>query len=396
MKKRMQVVTALLIAALLTGCGQINDQLGNPGYEPDHSADTSAPRDPGYESDHPADTSAPQDPGIPAIPAEAKTKEELYELMLAGIAEHQPVISGLGNDRDMLTSVMLYIAADHPELFWFRGRGTREAVMQGDVVVDVTFTPEYCFTEEEAASYQTQLEEATAPVIAHLSGKSDYEKVKGVYEYVIDTITYGGSPRDDCDAVAGLVHHTGVCSAYAASVQYLLQQLGMECMNISGADVEDTFNHAWNAVKVEGEWYYVDATSGDMSTDVGANIILYDYLLITTEQMEREFVTFDGQRAPECTATAWNYHRVEGLYMEKYSYDAFLPLFQSRITAEDGFTIRFGSQAEYDNAMEDLAGANKHLSDAYFKTAGWKNLPESSQLRFLRGAGQYTLRVFFI
>ena len=52
----------------------------------------------------------------------------------------------------------------------------------------------------------------------------------------------------------------GVCAGYAFALQYLLMRAGIQSYYVVGYAGE---NHAWNLAKIDGEWYYVDATWDD-------------------------------------------------------------------------------------------------------------------------------------
>lgn len=398
MRKAALILVSVWIAVLLAGCGSSGTTMPtSSNYEPTVYEPIYSDKFKGSDDSSAAvSDDVVRDGSSMSFESTApKSEEELYELLLEGIRSHRETITGLGNDRELVPSVAFKIWYEHPELFWFQGKGFTSVEYNGDAVADVVYKPQYTYTEAEMNDYQAKLENVCAPVVANLKDKSDYEKVKGVFDYVVDAIDYGGNAGKDCNAAAGLVDHTGVCSAYAASVQYLCQQLGLESQNITGMDKADSFSHAWAAVKVEGEWYYVDATSGDMMMgDLDRTITMYDYLLMTTEQMEREYVILDGQNVPECTATTYNYHVYNDLYLETYSYGEFETRFVRELANSDDFTIRFGSKAEYDRAMSDLIDS-KRIVDAYHTLAGQRQVPDLSKMRFVRGEDQYTLRVLF-
>lgn len=53
-----------------------------------------------------------------------------------------------------------------------------------------------------------------------------------------------------------LIRHEGVCMAYGEALCLLLPKCGIETIYCSGS------NHAWNAVKIDGQWTYTDFTGG--------------------------------------------------------------------------------------------------------------------------------------
>ena len=65
-----------------------------------------------------------------------------------------------------------------------------------------------------------------------------------------------------------LLRGTGVCDSYAAAYMHLLTELGLTCKHISGTG--NGGSHAWNAVKLDGCWYWIDVTWDDPGESVSA------------------------------------------------------------------------------------------------------------------------------
>ena len=92
---------------------------------------------------------------------------------------------------------------------------------------------------------------------------SDYEKVEKIYSYITSTVEYYGTnlteiPRVAYSAYGALKHHRAVCQGYAELAKIMLDLEGIECIYISG-DASDT-PHGWNLVKLNGNYYHIDAT----------------------------------------------------------------------------------------------------------------------------------------
>lgn len=108
---------------------------------------------------------------------------------------------------------------------------------------------------------------------------SDYDKIKRVYKWICDNVEYDYF-YEDGSIYDALIGGKSVCSGYAGAFQVIMDAMGIECyINEGKAAGED---HAWNIVKLDGKYYFVDATWGDTSTE-------YDkYLLFGTDLRDRD------------------------------------------------------------------------------------------------------------
>jgi hypothetical protein len=96
---------------------------------------------------------------------------------------------------------------------------------------------------------------------------SDYDKVLWAYKWVISNVHYDDT-LTHFSAYDGLQTCGTVCSGYAALFCDIADELGIECAFVSGTvGLKEEINHAWNIVKINGEWYCVDPTGGDSNFD---------------------------------------------------------------------------------------------------------------------------------
>ena len=106
--------------------------------------------------------------------------------------------------------------------------------------------------------------------------------------------------------------------------QYLLERLGIECIYVVGT-AQGQEAHAWNIVKCDGEYYHVDATFGDpvflgaeSGEDLPPDIIYYDYLCCTDQEILKDHTPADGFAYPACVSDDLNYYRMNGIYFDAY------------------------------------------------------------------------------
>ncbi|WP_313892641.1 DUF5050 domain-containing protein [Psychrobacillus sp.] len=117
---------------------------------------------------------------------------------------------------------------------------------------------------------------------------SDLEKVKQIHDYLVMTIAYDTRtkdlPKESYGVEGALFNKTAVCDGYTKSMQLLLNKVGVETLFVAGTS--KGVNHSWNLVKVDGEYYHVDATWNDpVPNKPNVN---YNYFLMTNEQLKKD------------------------------------------------------------------------------------------------------------
>lgn len=123
-------------------------------------------------------------------------------------------------------------------------------------------------SKEDVDSYQIQIEKVRDYILSNLEGKTDYEKIKMVHDYLVDSIEYDSSlSKDNIYNIYGaLVSRECVCEGYAKAFQYLMNEVGIDNVIVIGTGTNSnnkTESHAWNYVKLNNNWYAVDVTWDD-------------------------------------------------------------------------------------------------------------------------------------
>ena len=108
-------------------------------------------------------------------------------------------------------------------------------------------------------------------------GPSDLERTRAVFQWVTSNVAYdvagySGSPYADLSAAGILRRRTAVCTGYARLAAALGEAMGLEVEVVhgwskgygyrAGGPIGEAARHAWNAVRIDGEWALMDATWG--------------------------------------------------------------------------------------------------------------------------------------
>lgn len=269
-----------------------------------------------------------------------------------------------GLDENVVDRIFQSVLNDHPELFYVEGYSYTKYT-RGENTVAIEFSGTYSLDLDTALARRQEIEKAAEEFLAVVPNvEDDYEKIKFVYEKLIRETDYNVEAEENQNIYSVFVGHSSVCQGYAKAFQYLMDRMGVECTMVQGKVLETGEGHAWNLVKSNGEYYYVDATWGDVSyqsDDQNLPYISYDYLCVTTEQMERTHALNGMMNMPECTAVADNYYVREGALFLDYDQKQMEELVNRKLEQGDHLiALRCGSGECYEK-MQDVLLTQREL-----------------------------------
>lgn len=320
---------------------------------------------------------------------ENEANKLIYKELYEGFMNQSEEIYLHGNEGTPLWALVEFVLDDYPEIFWcdadtdmtYESRG-----FWGEEYLIVY--PEYPYSKEEVEKRKQEMEAMTEECIeACKEKKSDYEKVKYVYEYIIDTVEYVDDAPDNQNLYSSLVSKKSVCAGYAQGVQYLLERAGVWCNTVGGQalDENDKFGgHAWNIVQCDDEYYYVDATWGDSeenesekSEEKAVEPRDYEYLCCSADELEDTHKADHEEKLPECSSEKLNYYRKNGMYYENLNEEKLMGAMKESIADKERYTtFKFQNEEDYKEALEVLE--EELLDDALQYLAGYYGLSKSN------------------
>lgn len=265
-------------------------------------------------------------------------------------------------DRDVISHVFQCVLNDHPEIFYVDGYTYTEYSL-GDMLKRITFTGTYRYSQEEVLEKQQQIDIYVNQCLAGMPDNADeYMKVRYVYEYLIHHTEYDATVEDNQNICSVFIEGKSVCQGYAKATQYLLNKAGVFATLVLGRVVGGE-GHAWNLVRIDGEYYYVDTTWGDASYQAvsgsypGEKIptINYDYLCVSTELMNLTHEIDNVVDMPECNSMSHNYYVQEELYFTEWDEDQIIKIFREGYEKGNAYvTLKCESYEVYSRLYEEL------------------------------------------
>lgn len=137
-------------------------------------------------------------------------------------------------------------------------------------------------------------------------GMTDLEKETAIYRWLVNNVNYdythqdilAETPRVSYEPYGGLVARSAVCLGYATSFQLLCDLAGVECITVVGACFNSEEHHGWNMVRLDGEWYCVDATWDANGREQLGDGYEWRYFNVTSDEMAKNH-QWDYSNTPE-------------------------------------------------------------------------------------------------
>lgn len=256
--------------------------------------------------------------------------DQIYEALLKQTSEIQ-IDQQTTED---IVSIYQSVLKDHPQIFWVNGLQYREVKKYGTFQYFILY-PTYIMTQEEVEQKNMQLEQLTDTILEPVRlSTSTYEKVKYVYDYIIDHCEYIVGSKHNQNILSVLEYGQSVCAGYAKTAQYLLQKLGIRCAYITGKSLKQGVEHAWNLIEIDGSYVYMDTTWGDPLSNQLYNKT-YAYFMMTLEEVLSLYAP--NEKLPTPLKEEISYYRKENAYFTQYDEEQILTLMKKAINEQQPF-----------------------------------------------------------
>ena len=282
-------------------------------------------------------------------------QQAIYLELRDGVAQSSPEIQLYTDNASEVHNIFRRVLSDYPEFFWVTNAGSTTVYTWSDGRVYTIFKPEYVHTGETKEAMQAEIEEVVETFLASIAPNlTEYELVGAVYEYIIMTTAYNLTASDNQNIYSVFVNRESVCAGFSKAAQLLLTRLGIFATYVTGVAYVPGFSsapipHAWNLVRVYGEYYYLDVTWGSPIFQDGSGLtnrigVLYDYLLVNEEKLFRTHTLADGIVMPPVTSLRHSFFVLNDMFYETHDPGQILEAMNASIlNGEDWVAFQFAT-----------------------------------------------------
>ncbi len=259
-------------------------------------------------------------------------EKEIYNKIVDSIKETQNVINV---EKYNITAeeghlILKKALADHPEFFYVSKYVSTTYKNGADTISSILlYYTDGITVDQFGDNYQlavaadrtnisnqiNEFNEKTQQILKLIPlNTTQLAKEKFIHDYLVKNITYdvkasqptntafGQVISHDWDVYGALIEGSSVCEGYSKAFAYLCHCVGINATTVSG--YSEGMGHMWNAVQIDNEWYFIDATwdDGDFSPDE-PQLKIYSYFNGTTSEFNKTHTIDTELKYPICTAT---------------------------------------------------------------------------------------------
>ena len=215
-----------------------------------------------------------------------KEQQRAYYAMKDGLLKLQDSFAVPMLSQKELSDIYFMIRLDCPEIFYsvtFSYRYYPDSTA-------VEMVPQYLFTKDKIKEHRQAMESRVKKLVRQAVDLDEKEKELFVHDFIVNQVKYDKLKKEYSHEIIGaLGNGVAVCEGMAKAVKLLCDELNIWCIiALSEANPEKgiKYRHAWNVIRIDGQYYHLDATFDNTLSRDGT--VRYDYVNLSDKQIFRD------------------------------------------------------------------------------------------------------------
>lgn len=229
-------------------------------------------------------------------------------------------------DQQYLSDAWMEAVYQNPLILGVKSAG----IADGGKTLMVQYDTDPAAMEEKQKEIAEEVKRVTGEIIT--DDMSELDKELAINQYLCDTAEYDMDALDNAEKnnfetvdeqfndsftpYGVLLNKSGVCASYAGAFKLLADEAGLESIVVTG-NLEGELPHAWNKIKIDGEWQIVDSTNND-------NELIFNALLNLPDKAAGKVLVEDDRYVLDTRIAHYQaptdkmeYYRLQNKYFQK-------------------------------------------------------------------------------
>ena len=333
---------------------------------------------------------------------------DLYNDIEAALRSGKNSFSYRGFDANHAFSVFNYVLNDHPDYYWASGGVSYQGLLgRGEMRLASKATRSKGDDELVLEATRSFLEDLPEAANEYTVAKKVFGEIASRTSYDWDDARLSKNVNLESHSMIGVFKNKrAVCEGYARAMQYLLQKAGIEAYKLEGTAKSAAMSgpHAWVLAKINGSYYHIDPTWGDLNSSMGNEQpespldVNFDYLCLTDKEIGASHTAETELLLPSCSSSVDSYYRREGYYLQIWSERELADIFARQINSGCTWVAARGATEKVFAKMEEACHNGdvvcRLFSQAYKQLGGLST--SSSEYAYFTDANRRTIHVKLI
>ena len=215
-----------------------------------------------------------------------KEQQRVYFAMKEGLLNLKDSFAVPMLSRKELSDIYFMIRMDCPELFY---SVTFTYKYYPDSTA-VEMVPQYLFPKNKIKEHRQAMEARVKKLANQAKDLDEKGKELFIHDFIVKNVKYDKLKKEYSHEIIGaLGNGVAVCEGIAKAVKILCDELNIWCiiaLSEANPDKGIKYRHAWNVVRIGGQYYHLDATfDNTLSKD---DTVRYDYVNLSDKQIFRD------------------------------------------------------------------------------------------------------------
>lgn len=205
-----------------------------------------------------------------------------------------------------LSDIYFMVRMDNPMIFY----SVTFSYRYYDNSSAVEMIPKYLFTKDKLKEHKQAMEARIKKLARQAADLDEKGKELFIHDFLCENVKYDKLKKEYSHEIIGaLGNGVAVCEGIAKAAKVLCDELGIWCiiaLSEANPDKGIKYRHAWNVVKIGGQFYHFDAT---FDNTLGKNDYLRrDYVNLADKQIYRDHEPVIW-KVPVCSDADHTYYR---------------------------------------------------------------------------------------
>lgn len=261
--------------------------------------------------------------------------------------------------EDEIMYLMQLMHTEFPELMQIDNTVSSNYYTDGTTGLVTAYDLPLVLTENEYERQYAAVRQVIDRLVAETQGMNDWEKEKYVFDYIADNCTYSMDGTYAYTPYGTLVDEVAKCDGISLAMKWIMEEMGLTCLCISGNPTVTEVGHAWNMILLDGQYYCVDVTM-DVRKEGNECPTLYCALNVTHDWVIQTYILDsvyqDVLTIPTVTTMDKSYHAQNGSFVtagedwRDVLTDSFLKAYDSG----EAQLFQFESRADFDACLAGI------------------------------------------